>query len=89
MCYLSQNYHNLAITGGVIFPNLSARALDLPFPYAIQRNIVFIVLSAWLATFAGLVYHLLNSLSVSLRGPQRSPNENQPGKADRTEPPAR
>ena len=89
MCYLSQNYHNLAITSSVIFPNLSARALDLPFLYAIPRYFVYIALSTWLATFAGLVYHLLNSLSVALRGPQPSPYENQPGKADRTEPPAR
>ncbi len=66
-----------------------ARALELPFLYAIPRFFVYIALFTWLAAFAGLIYHLLNSLSVALRSPQPGPNENPPGQADRTEPPVR
>jgi tellurite resistance protein TehA-like permease len=64
-----------------------ARALDLPFLYAIPRFFVYIALFAWTAAFAGLVYHLLNSLRAALSSPQPNPFESQPGKVDRTDPP--
>jgi len=41
-----------------------AKALQLPFLYAIPRVFVYIALAAWLATFAGLIYRLVTSLIV-------------------------
>jgi hypothetical protein len=36
-----------------------AQVLELPFLLAIPRGFVYIALAAWLATFAGLLLHLV------------------------------
>jgi len=47
-----------------------AKALQLPFLYAIPQYFVYFALVAWLATFAGLIYRLASSLIlVPLRRP--------------------
>jgi tellurite resistance protein TehA-like permease len=42
-----------------------AKALDLPFLYAIPRGFVWVALAAWLVTFAGLVWRLVSSLILA------------------------
>jgi tellurite resistance protein TehA-like permease len=44
-----------------------AKALELPFLYAIPRGFVWVALAAWLVTFAGLVWRLLDSLILARR----------------------
>ncbi|OGN90354.1 MAG: hypothetical protein A2Y88_08420 [Chloroflexi bacterium RBG_13_48_10] len=51
-----------------------AKALELPFIYAIPRYFVFIALAAWLVTFAGLIYRMVGSLvSQSISQASRRP----------------
>lgn len=50
-----------------------AKALGLPFLYAIPRAFVYVALAAWLATFAGLVYRLVSLLIVAPLSRQRPP----------------
>jgi len=46
-----------------------AKALDLPFLYAIPRTFVYLALAAWLLAFAGLAWSLVGSLILApLRG---------------------
>lgn len=47
-----------------------AKALGLPFLYAIPRYFVYVALVAWLATFAGLIYRLVSSLILIPLGRQ-------------------
>jgi tellurite resistance protein TehA-like permease len=46
-----------------------AKALEIPFLYAIPRYFIYVALLAWLATFLGLVAHLV----TSLRSPTSNP----------------
>jgi tellurite resistance protein TehA-like permease len=51
-----------------------AKALEIPFLLAIPQYFVYIALAAWLATFAGLIYRLVDSLILApLRRPGLSP----------------
>jgi tellurite resistance protein TehA-like permease len=50
-----------------------AKALDLPFLYAIPRTFVYIALAAWVATFLGLLYHLVSGLVPALLSRQPPP----------------
>ncbi|MGH9322559.1 MAG: C4-dicarboxylate ABC transporter, partial [Vicinamibacteria bacterium] len=45
-----------------------SRALELPFLATIPRYFIFVALTAWVATFLGLVQNLLRDLSVIGRG---------------------
>jgi tellurite resistance protein TehA-like permease len=53
-----------------------AKALGLPFLYAIPQYFVYVALAAWLATFVGLIYRLVSSLILVPLGyqwPQEGP----------------
>jgi len=50
-----------------------AKALELPFLYAIPRYFVYVALAAWLATFTGLIYKLVSSLILVPLSRQRPP----------------
>lgn len=53
-----------------------AKALDLPFLYAIPRYFIYVALAAWLATFAGLIWRLVSSLILA---PLRQAQSARPG----------
>lgn len=49
-----------------------ARALNLPFLYAIPRYFIYVALAAWLVTFAGLIYRLIRDLALLTLGARDS-----------------
>lgn len=52
-----------------------SRALDLPFLMAIPRAFIYVALLAWLATFAGLLFRLLDHAAALFPGTRHFPEK--------------